>query len=137
MANHFPAHVGLPMLKRMLRQQFVLSTEKIWCGDNVVVAGRGVYRFQINIPLDGRRQFPDLRQAHLVVHVFRVAALDVIHLRLGHGGFQFNHGARVGAGLRFRFSHQHKHLLQMRAEFLESFYRLLVGVDVIVAIGQA
>ena len=66
-----------------------------------MIAGRSFHGFQIGIPVDGRREFADLRQSHLIVDVLGIAALDVIHLRLGHGGFEFDHGAGVGCGLGF------------------------------------
>ena len=101
--NHLPAHVGLPVVERMLGEQLFFGAEEIGRGDDVMVAGRSLHRFQISVPVDGGREFADLGQGHLVVDVLGVAALDVVHLRFGHVGFEFDYGAGVGCGLSLGF----------------------------------
>lgn len=85
----------------MVVEKLFLGAEKVGRGHDVVIASRSFYGFQICIPVDGRREFADLRQSHLMIDVLGIATLDVIHLRLGHGGLKFDHGAGVGCGLGF------------------------------------
>ena len=119
--NKLPAHVGFPVLQRMHREQFLFGTEEIGRRDDVVIAGRGVHRLHVTFPVNGRHKRTNLGQAHFVVHVLGVAALNVIHLCLRHRGFQFNDRVCIPAGLRFFFSGQHKHLAHVRAILLQGF----------------
>ena len=63
MMNHLPAHVGLPVIERMLVEKLFFGAEKIGRSHDVVIAGRSFHGFQICIPVDGRREFADLRQS--------------------------------------------------------------------------
>ena len=134
MMNHLPAHVDLPVLERMRGDQFFFGAEKIRRGHNVVVAGWRLHRLQISLPIDGGRELPHLRQRHFIVDVLGIAAFYVIHLRLGHRGFQVNHGAGVGCGLSFRFACQHEHLLNVSSIFRKQLLRLVIVFQVVVAI---
>ena len=135
--DHLPAEIGLPMVERVAVDQLFLGAEEIGRGHDVVIAGGSIHGFEVTVPIDGGRQGANLRQAHFVVDVFGIAALDVIHLGLRQRGFEFDDRARIGGGLRFRLTCQREHLLQMRAVLDENFFRLVVGLQIVVTIGKA
>ena len=135
--NDLPAQIGFPMIERMLLQQFLFRAEEIRRRQNVVVAGRSLHCLQVRIPINRWRKFTHLGQAHLVVNVLGIAALDVVHLRLRDFGFEFDHRAGVGSGLRRRFARKGEHLLQVCTILLEDLGRLLVCFQIVIAIGQA
>src|SRR5260370_29064160 len=105
------------MLQGVLVEELFLSPEEVWRSDDVVLAGRGLYGLQVDLPVNRWSELADLRQAHLVVDVLGVAALDVIHLRLGQSGFNFDDLRGIGTSLRFPLTCQGEHLLQMLAIF--------------------
>src|ERR1700677_3021975 len=134
MMNRLPAHVSLPVFQGLLHQQFVFGAEKIWRTDDVVIACRSVHRLQVDIPLNMRSEFAQLNQAEFIINVLWIAALDVIHLRLSQRGLNCDDRIRIGSSLRLWFAGQDEHLLHVRAEFLQSLPRLVVGIDVVIAI---
>ncbi len=135
--HDLPAQVSLPVLEWMVVDQFFRGVEEIRRSDDVVIADGRFRGFQISVPIDRWSHRLYLREAHLVIDVLRIAPLDVVHLRRGHCGFEFDYRACIRRRLRFRFPGEHEHLLDVRAIFGEDLLRLVVRTEIIVAIGQA
>ena len=98
---------------------------------------RRVEGLEVGGPREVRREQGELGQALAVVGLVRVAALDARHRGLGQARLERRHGLRVLGGLRRGFAHEGEHLRDVGKVFVAELLRLVVRLEVIVAVGQS
>ena len=99
LVGQLPFQIYLPVGDGMLLDGLLQATEEVRRGDKKSLLRGSMDQGQIALPVEGRRQFLDLRQSQLVVDVFGIAALHHVHGGFGQLGFHLENNRGIRSGL--------------------------------------
>jgi hypothetical protein len=135
--DEVPAHVGLPVGDRDLRQHLVGRLEELRVRDVDLQILRQAEPREVVRPREVGRELGQVGRAHDVVLRREVAQLDGAARGAGEPGLDGHHGLRVLRGLLGRVAEELEHVRHVLDEVGAQLDRLLVGLRVVLLGRQA
>ena len=136
-ADEVPAQVGAPGGDRLLFDERLHALEELGLVHVDRGEGREVVGGEVLIPVEARGEGLQLGDGHLMVELVGIALFHAREGDLGELGLKAKNGCGVGRRLRGLLAKEDKHVGDVFGVVLTGVNALGVGLEVVVAVGQA